>query len=154
MKSGSACATEAKACQDDTQCVGFNDCIGKCSDNTCIEGCVTQFSAGTAKFWKFYGCNDASCHSNCYCSNCGLWDTAQACGKCVEGSCMTECGACANDASCMGLLYCISYCPANDTVCQGNCQNAPELSAGVNPLMALAGTQGGCMSTKCATDCK
>ncbi|MBI5531448.1 MAG: hypothetical protein HY898_01955 [Deltaproteobacteria bacterium] len=154
MKAGSSCAAEAKACQDDAQCVSFNDCIGKCSDNACIEGCVTQFSTGVAKFWKFYGCNDAACHGNCYCSNCGLWDPAQACGQCVEGSCMNECSACANDASCMGLLYCISYCPNNDTVCMGNCQSAPELSGGVNPLMALAGSSGGCMATKCTSQCQ
>jgi hypothetical protein len=147
------CSAEVTACQGDENCVNFATCFEDCAntDEACQDGCASQHAQGMGKYWKIYGCYDAACHDKCYCGGCDLLKDGP-CSDCVEGSCMNECSACAHNGACMGMWMCISYCPKNDTICMGTCQQDPALASGYDPLIAFLGSQS-CLGTTCGAQC-
>lgn len=59
------CLEPAFTCQSDNACAGLLNCISvnKCTDQTCLQGCITKFPDGQAGFMGFLQCYQANASS-------------------------------------------------------------------------------------------
>jgi len=146
---GSACGTELKACQDDTNCMAILTCFGECQDNACYTKCATDTPDGQLLLFTWLGCTDATCHDECYCPGCALATANDTCNTCFHDKCANECSGCDKNNECMAMLDCTSWLDCgSDQACQQGCQQ--KFPGGVTALQGLDT----CMGAQCATDCQ
>lgn len=73
--SGNDCSAQAKTCTSDTNCVGLNTCVNKCTNlnQGCITNCGNAASVNAVTEWNGW-------------FNCGCNDCASQCSACSGGS--------------------------------------------------------------------
>ncbi len=67
-----ACNAQAAACGNDQACVNLSNCIGGCSDQTCVDNCAN--TAGQTAV------NELNAFDDCICNNACVTECATECG--------------------------------------------------------------------------
>ena len=132
------CCGDDSACSDDPLCLDIVRCASACapSDQTCILNCENQWQNGVANYQNFTFCTQSRCMTECAVpeggASCGVsLFSSMACNVCITTNCCNANAACSNNPDCFALVQCVSACPANDQVCQTNCQ-ATHPNSGVD----------------------
>lgn len=58
-----ACSSEESACMSETACTATMDCLSKCADPTCADGCVAKYPSPA--FDAFMNCVGTKCATPC-----------------------------------------------------------------------------------------
>lgn len=102
-----ACAAVTQGCLQDAGCSALVQCYQTCSNQTCINTCNTQHTAGLTKYVAVESCIcvDAcatACGNSVTCTapKCGLKVPDATCTSCVETTCCAEAWACQADTTC------------------------------------------------------
>jgi MYXO-CTERM domain-containing protein len=67
-----ACSAQANACANDQNCLTLNDCLGGCSDQTCVQNCAN--TAGQTAV------NELNAFDDCICNTACVQECATQCG--------------------------------------------------------------------------
>ncbi len=51
-----ACQATMNACESDQNCVALLDCLSTCADQTCADGCMTQYPGGQTGYMAVVSC--------------------------------------------------------------------------------------------------
>ena len=141
-----ACASQAQACGSDQACLTLNQCLGNCTDQSCITGCesaagqtaINQYNAFvtcvcqtacTSECAADCGGSSSSSSSSSGGANCGLMSSDANCNACLDASCCSQAQACVNDATCSSCIQSASppaSCGGDAAyVALGNCLGGP-----------------------------
>jgi hypothetical protein len=61
-----SCCDDLLACHDDSDCLMLTDCVGNCSDSSCIQTCADSVSSSAVDLYNtFIDCASNSCESEC-----------------------------------------------------------------------------------------
>lgn len=138
-----ACSSEVTACQNNTDCAALVKCLNACAQNdqTCVNNCATQHSAGTAIYQKIGDCvcstactTECASDPSCQGAQCGYSFSDATCSTCMNNNCCTQQQNCKNDTTC-------NSCVTSQTP-PANCSSNTADTA----LMQ-------CYTNKCATQC-
>jgi len=135
------CCAQLLACDTGTDCANLIDCANNCDpdDQTCIDGCLTQYQAGQPAYAALFNCLEPaiqgpcadSCASTTIC-NSELTMESEAAIECINTNCCDSFDPCAEDIDCNA------------------CLQDPELTGcDTNTLYAAYNT---CMDTNCPWD--
>lgn len=59
------CGSQLSACQANSSCMSIIQCAANCTDQTCLDSCVSSYPSGASAFNAFYGCISEMCYIEC-----------------------------------------------------------------------------------------
>jgi len=117
---GGLCAGALAACQNNTECTSFWDCLSQCQDQACVDVCAQTYPSGAQLYDEMAQCVLCDqCYGDCDGQGYGC---APACGAdefaCADGSCLPLAQQCDGAAQ----------CPAGDDEqgCPGQCDGTGD----------------------------
>jgi hypothetical protein len=57
--------TELQACQANAECAAIASCAKACSDDPCVQACITQHPNGADDLNAYLGCAQQNCQTDC-----------------------------------------------------------------------------------------
>ncbi len=138
-----SCTQAVTDCQNNTDCAALVQCFNGCAQNdqTCINNCVSQHSAGSTVYQKIGDCvcttgckTECASDPSCASAACGFSFSDTTCQTCMNNSCCTEQQNCKNDSACV--------------TCVTSANPAASCSSNTNDTALIQ-----CYTGQCATQC-
>ena len=138
------CETQCVAVMGEPTVNDYLTCYDGCSDQTCADGCDTQYPEASSVYNGLNDCIVNQCADDCNINtgSCIIQWTDATCDDCFQAACATECETYSTLPDGADHFNCILAC--DDAPCMDTCdQTYPDAADPLNAVMDCAGAQCG-----------
>lgn len=146
-----SCTAEFTTCSGNVDCVLIYQCVGACTDDTCVTDCYTAKPDGQADYDVVVACAQTNCPDECGGGTCEPTCGADSCGAddgcgdyCYDCSganmsCNTTTWTCEDLGSCGGITFAGCCDGAVATFCENGAVQTIDCGANTDPAKKVCG---------------